>query len=396
MTSAGSTGNGSGSVGADKPLSIGLNMTFLVEDSAGAGRYARELVRAILRVEPETRMTAFLGSTAPRCPWGADIAKRVDVVRFPIPGRGFPPWHLIAQMGALPVIAALRRLDVVHGLANFIPPLSRTPTVVTILDLTWIHFPETMRRRSTLARRLLVPICARAADRVIAISEAAKRDFVETLCLDPEKIEVTALGVRKQNPDSPPRHDLRRKFRLGPEPVVLSVAQKREHKNIGNLIRAIAGVNARDVQLVLPGAPTQHESDLRALAADLGISERVHFLPWLSEHDLEGLYSLASCFVLPSFAEGFGLPILEAMSHRIPVACSNVSSMPEVGGDAALYFDPSSEEQIGRAIERLVHDQALAQELGRRGYERCDRFSWDETARRTLATYRRAIAERSQ
>jgi alpha-1,3-rhamnosyl/mannosyltransferase len=178
--------------------------------------------------------------------------------------------------------------------------------------------------------------------------------------------------------------------------VVLSVAQKREHKNIANLIRAVAGVNVRDLQLVLPGAPTAHESDLRALAAALGISERVHFLPWLSEHDLDGLYSLASCFVLPSFAEGFGLPILEAMSHRVPVACSNVSSMPEVAGDAALYFDPSSEEQIGRAIQRLVHDRALAEELGRRGYERCDLFSWNETARRTLATYRRAISENSR
>ena len=93
--------------------------------------------------------------------------------------------------------------------------------------------------------------------------------------------------------------------------------------------------------------------------------------------------------------EGFGLPILEAMQHGVPVACSNVSSLPEVAGSAALYFDPSSEEEIARAIERLLRDRGLADELVRRGYERCSVFTWDETARRTLATYRRAI-ERSR
>jgi glycosyltransferase involved in cell wall biosynthesis len=378
--------------GAQKPLSIALNLTFLVEESAGAGRYARELVRAILRVEPETCITAFVGSKAPRCPWGIDIADRIEVIRFPVPGTGFPPWHLVAQMGALPAMAARRRVDVIHGLANLVPPLSLTPTVVTILDVTWIHFPATMRRRATLARQVLVPVCARAADRVIAISEAAKRDLVRTLRLDSGKIDVTALGVRRHHPRASPPQHLRRKFGLGREPIVLSVAQKREHKNIASIIRGVAVGGVRDVQLVLPGAPTAHESELRALAAALGIADRVHFLPWLSDADLDELYGLASCFVLASFAEGFGLPILEAMSHGVPVACSNVSSMPEVAGGAALYFDPSSEEQIGRAIERLVRDRALADDLRRRGYERCDLFSWDETARRTLATYRRAIA----
>ena len=379
--------------GPREALSIGLNLTFLVEESGGAGRYARELVRAMLAVEPETRITAFVGSTAPLSPFDAEIAERVDLIRFPVRGTGLPPWHLVAQMGALPVMAARRKLDVIHGPANLVPPVSpAVPTVVTLLDVTWAHFPETMHRTATLARKVLAPLCAHAADRVIAISEAAKRDVVETLRLEPAKVDVTPLGVRRDGSrNRVPGDDLRRRFAIRPGPIVLCVAQKREHKNLARLIRAVAAIRADDVQLVLPGEPTPHERELRSLAAELGIAPRVHFPPWISEPELEGLYDLASCFVLPSFMEGFGLPILEAMQRGVPVACSNVSSLPEVAGDAAVYFDPSSEEEIARAVERLLRDRGLVDELARRGYERCALFTWDETARLTLATYRRAI-----
>jgi alpha-1,3-rhamnosyl/mannosyltransferase len=187
--------------------------------------------------------------------------------------------------------------------------------------------------------------------------------------------------------------DVRRRFGIRAGPIVLCVAQKREHKNLARLIRGVAALHDGNVQLVLAGESTPHESDLRALAAELGVAERVHFPPWISDAELEGLYETASCFVLPSFMEGFGLPLLEAMQHGLPVACSNVSSLPEVAGDAALYFDPSSEQEITRAIERLFRDRPLVDDLVRRGYERCASFTWTETARRTLATYRRAIEE---
>jgi alpha-1,3-rhamnosyl/mannosyltransferase len=120
----------------------------------------------------------------------------------------------------------------------------------------------------------------------------------------------------------------------------------------------------------------------------------VRFPDWLSDDDLEGLYSLASAFVLPSLIEGFGLPVLEAMARGVPVACSNVSALPEVVGDAALLFDPDSQDQVTSAVRRLLDDRSLADGLVVRGYERVKTFTWKRTGAASLAGYRRALAMR--
>jgi glycosyltransferase involved in cell wall biosynthesis len=147
--------------------------------------------------------------------------------------------------------------------------------------------------------------------------------------------------------------------------------------------------------LVLPGSPTEHEGELRQLADQLGVSERVHLLDWVSEEDLEGLYAAASCFVLPSFIEGFGLPILEAMLRGVPVACSRAGSLPEVAGDAALLFDPADHDEVTGAIRRLLEDRELAALLVERGRARAAAQTWRRTGEAALAGYRRAIEARS-
>jgi glycosyltransferase involved in cell wall biosynthesis len=377
-------------------LRVGLNLVYLMASSGGSGTYARELIPALLATNPRPRVTAFVSASVPeplfREPWAGEV----DWVRFPVAATGSPPWHLLAQMAAIPSIARHRRLDVVHGLANLIPPVSLgVPTVVTLLDVTWIHYPQTMERRATLGMKVLAPLCARAATRVIAISHAAKEDIAQTIGLDLDKIDVTPLGVSLENgAPALPAEVMRERLGLGPGPIALCVAQKRVHKNLERLVRAVAASTLSELQLVLPGAPTPHEDELGALAAELGIAEQVFFPGWLEDEELEGLYAAASCFVLPSLSEGFGLPILEAMRRGLPVACSNVSSLPEVAGDAALLFPPEDVPAIADAIRRLVTDEDLARELVLRGYERCRIFMWEKTAEATLASYRRAIESR--
>ena len=376
-----------------RPLAVGMNLLYLIESSGGSGRYARELIRGLLAVEPETRITCFVGPTAPASLFDEDWAGRVDWVNLRL-GRAGSPVRLVPELGAIPVLAARQGLDVVHGPANLVPPVSpRVPTVVTLLDLIWIHFPKTMARKATLAMKILAPWCARRADRVIAISQAAKEDLVATLGLPPAKIDVTPLGIRMDETASPLEEgELRKRLGIGAGPLVLCVAQKREHKTLARLVRAITPIP--DVQLVLPGEPTPYELELKALAAELGIADRVHFPAWVTQEELEGLYQAARCFVLPSFIEGFGLPVLEAMRRGVPVTCSNLSSLPEVAGDAALLFDPNDVAAITASIEKLLADEKLVSQLVARGYERCREHTWEETARRTLGAYRKAIESR--
>jgi glycosyltransferase involved in cell wall biosynthesis len=143
---------------------------------------------------------------------------------------------------------------------------------------------------------------------------------------------------------------------------------------------------------VVPGYPTPHERELRALAAELGIADRVRLPGWLPPEDLEGLYAAASCVVFPSLYEGFGLPVLEAMARGVPVACSNRSSLPEVAGDAALLFDPEDVDAIRAAVERLLGDAELRARLSEAGRGRADGFTWRRTAELTAASYERALA----
>jgi len=374
-------------------LRVGLNLVYLVEDSGGSGTYARQLLPHMLEADPSLELSAWIGSTAPdwlmREPW----ADRVRWIRLPVRGIG-SPWHMWHELVGIGLDARRRGIDLVHGLANLGPLVHPgVVTVTTILDVIWVHHPEAATLLFRSMGRILTPSVGRSSTRVLAISEAARDDIAATLHLDVEKFDVTPLGIVSPPPMrvAPEPRAVRERLGLGPEPIVLCVAAKRAHKNLHALIRAIALLGESPVQLVLPGSPNDYERELRALAHELGVEGRVHFPAWISEADLEDLYRVAACFVLPSFQEGFGLPVLEAMARGVPVACSDTSSLPEVAGDAALFFDPCEESQIAERIGRLLCDRALAKTLVERGYRRCALFTWGRTAELTLDSYRRAL-----
>ncbi len=425
-------------------MRVGLNLIFLGERAGGAGRYARELPGALLSAEPSTEIDVFISNDAPADlreePWAQDVR----LVKLPLTMHG-PPVHVPAEYLLLPALAAARRLDVLHSPANTGPAIAPgVASVVSVLDLIWLHRPEeweaSPRVHRTMRRR--VQQAARRADRIFAISQAAADDLVATLGVARERIDVTPLGVtplgvaplgvaplgvalprastgrageegtdaarvRIEQTDveraaaaqaldagrAGAAQALRAQLALGDARVVLCVAQKRPYKNLQRLVRALPALPA-DVVLVLPGAATPYEGQLRALAEELGVSERVRFPDWLSAADLESLYAISSLFALPSLIEGFGLPILEAMQRGVPVACSNTSSLPEVAGDAALLFDPERQDEVDGTIRRLLEDRALAERLRVRGRERAARFTWERTGAASLAGYRRAIAGR--
>lgn len=363
------------------PLHVGLNLVYLQPDSGGSGTYARELIRALRVVEPETRITAWVGQGAPDVDWP------VDWVRLPVKSSGSPV-HVPVELFWLGLDARRRGIDVVHGLAYATPVIAPgVATLVTILDLTWKHHPEAA---TWLARRmfgLLSPLCGRSADRVVAISETAKADLVATLGLDAGKIDVTPLGVSAAPNAAPrPEAEVRAELGLGAAPVLLSVAQMSRHKNLEAIVDALPELDG--AVAVLCGRRTDYTDELIARAAARGVADRLVVPGFVDDATLEGLYALADAFVLPSLMEGFGLPVLEAMRRGAPVACSNVSSLPEVAGDAAALFDPRSPAALVAAVARVRSEREA---FVARGRERAAAFTWEATARATLAAYRRAI-----
>jgi glycosyltransferase involved in cell wall biosynthesis len=218
----------------------------------------------------------------------------------------------------------------------------------------------------------------------LTLSESAKADIVRFLGVPSDRVDVTYLGPGIADDVAPaPEDELRNRFDLGDGPVVLSVSAKRPHKNLERLFAAIERV---DAVLLVTGYATPFETELRQKAG-----KRVRVAGWVSDEALAGLYDLSTCLAFPSLAEGFGLPVLEAMRRGLPVVCSNASSLPEVAGDAAIYFDPTDTEAMASALQHVLSDAELRARLTAAGRRQAERFSWEATARATLASYDRAL-----
>jgi glycosyltransferase involved in cell wall biosynthesis len=375
-------------------MRVGLNLTFLVARSGGAGEYARALAPALLAQRPDLRIVAFAGTSVSRADVESDWGREVEWVRWPVKGEGVP-LHLPLQLGALPLVARRKRLDVIHAPAYVVPPYSPVPTVATVHDTTWLRRPEVIPGATGVVWRRLMPFLARRADRVITGTAAARDEDVLPLGVAPERIDVVHHGVEPPRPvDGEAVSAIRERLRLGEGPVILCPAQLREHKNLATLIRAVAQLDVPAVRLVLPGAPTEHGEQLRALTAELGAEETVVFPGWIERDDLDALYATAAVVGLISFEEGFGLPVIEAMGRGVPVVCSTIAPLEEVAGDAALLVDPRDVASVAEGLRRALLDEAEVERLKRLGPPRAAEFSWARTAQGTLASYEAAIAGR--
>lgn len=267
------------------------------------------------------------------------------------------------------------------------------PTVFVPHDLQHLHHPEFFLPFERRTRAAVYPTLARQACAVIALSQDGKRDLVERLGLVAEKVHVIGWAPVLEAYATPTVSDLaavRRRHEL-PAEFVLFPAQTFPHKNHLTLLDALARLrDARGlvVPLVCPGRRSAHFSVVARRVDALGLAAQVRFLDYVPSADLAGLYRLARAVVFPSLFEGYGLPIVEAFHAHVPVACSAVTSLPELAGDAALLFDPRNPEELASALERLWTDAALRAELVARGRRRVAGLTWREVARRYRALYR--------
>ena len=371
-------------------IHVGLNLVWLTPGHHGGLEvYARELI-ARLAARPDLRLTAFVNRALG--PWPDVPSELVPVT----PARRVE-W-VRGEQQLLPRAATRAGCDVVHSLASTGPLRGPFRRVTTIHDLNYLKVPEAHFGVRGLGMRALVPAAAWRSHRIIADSASTRDDVVRHLRVRSDRVDVVPLGVGFSRAAEPrPAGELRAELALGDRAVVLSVSAKRPHKNLMRLLGALARIPAeRRPALVIPGYPTPYEAELRQRAGALGLDGDLRMLDYVSPADLEGLYALADAFVFPSLYEGFGLPVLEAMTRGVPVACSDRSSLPEVAGDAALIFDAEDEAAIAAAIERLLGDRAEAERLRGAGREQAARFTWERTAELTVASYRRALEGRAR
>jgi glycosyltransferase involved in cell wall biosynthesis len=371
---------------------LGVNALFLEPKMGGIETYVRELYPAILELRPDLRISMFVNQLGRELIAAEPWSSAVELVSHPLLGRRGT--RAVTEATLLGLIADRRACDVLHSVALTAPWRSRAASVVTVGDVTWLQHADAVPRATRLLWKTLVIPAARRADRVIAYTESAAAEVGDALEIPRDRIDVVLLGAGSETSAvAAPADELRARLALGDGPVVLSVSAFLAHKNLESLVEAMPRirVDVPDTVLVLPGNWTPRRDEVAARVAALGLRDAVVFPGWVDGVDLEGLYRLASCFVLPSLREGFGLPVLEAMHRGVPVACSDTSAIPEVAGDAAVLFDPRSSAEIAAAVTTILRDPSRAAELAQKGRERAALFTWRRTAEGTLASFERAV-----
>lgn len=295
--------------------------------------------------------------------------------------------------------AELRRrpVDVLH-VQFTAPPFSPCPVVVSLHDLSFEHLPQTFKRRSRMQLRMTVRRSARSAAQVIALSDYAREDIIATYNLPAEKVSVIPLAPPKwlrPVTDDKELQRVRQTYGINGN-YILAVGSIQPRKNLPRLIEAYSllrrGPAAGKLpQLVLVGKNAWlYQETLRSLRQS-EVRDSVILTGYVPESDLSALYSAALCFVYPSYFEGFGLPPLEAMKCGTPTIVGDRTSLPEVVGDAALLTDPFDVNAIAAAVQKIILDTDLRSELREKGFARAKQFDWNQTARRTLAVYRKAV-----
>jgi glycosyltransferase involved in cell wall biosynthesis len=292
--------------------------------------------------------------------------------------------------------AAGARARLLHIPVGIGPVRGRLPLVLTVHDVAVLQFPERFPRWFRNYAAWAMPRSIRRADAIATVSESSRRDIVEWLRIPGDRIVVIPNAVEQRPPsDDHALAATRAKFSL-PDRFVLTVGAIEPRKNLPRLLEAIASLaserGSRDVHLVHAGPPGWLADGVPEAVERLGLHDRVHFLGYVDATDLDDLYTLATVTAYPSLYEGYGLPILEAMARGSAVVTSNVSSMPEVAGGAALLVDPLRVDEIAAAIGRLWADETLQRELRARGRARASEFTIDRLARDTLALYERVAS----
>jgi glycosyltransferase involved in cell wall biosynthesis len=366
-----------------EPLAIGINALYLIPGRVGGTEiYLRGVLKALAELDAVNHYHVFTGREV-----GPDLVPRKpnfhwEPQRFASAVR---PARILWEQTGLPLRAASLRLDALLNPGFIAPMLAPCPQVTVFHDLQHKRHPEFFRWFDLPFWRLLLFASAHVSRRIVADSEATRRDVLRYYRLPESRVAVVPAGVDDAFFSIAARR--------APERFILAVSTLHPHKNLDGLLRAFAQFRRRHsgYRLIVCGLHGFFTGPLQQLREELGLTEAVEFPGWVPREELHNLFARAAAFVSPTFFEGFGIPVLEAMAAGVPLACSNIEPLAGIAGDGALLFDPHRPEDICECLFRLVEDESLAGALVARGARRARNFSWKATASQILDVLKSTI-----
>jgi glycosyltransferase involved in cell wall biosynthesis len=370
---------------------IYIDVSAAVHSRAGLGRYSETLARSVAdRLPGQVALFHNLGQ-------GGQLPSSLsDLPRRQV-GWGYKPWRmvvLLAHYGRLPFNRFVPGARLFHSTEHLLMPLRGVPTVLTIHDLIPWLFPDYHKKLNYWYLNLAMPLFCRRATAIVAVSQATRQDIVAHFGIDPAKIHVVyeAAAPHFRPPDEADIERVRREHRL-PGQYLLHLGTIEPRKNLVRLLDALLILRQKhpELRLVLVGSKGWLYDDLFARIETDRLTDVVQPLGWVSDADLPAVIGGAALAVQPSLYEGFGLPILEYMACGQVVAASRSSSHPEVGGEAAAYFDPGSSQEMAAVIDRLLEDENEYRHRRQLGLVQAQQFSWQRAAQETIAIYEQLL-----
>jgi len=357
----------------------------------GIGRYLNCLIKEILNIDKKNKYIILLNNqinqkhplnniTSP------NVTKKTVMLKGPS----------LQQNLTISSIVRKYKPDVYHHPHFDLPFLIHIPSVITVHDLKYIKHAEFFSKKQKIKSmyiKLMLQSAVKRASKVIAVSEHTKNDLIDLYRIQAEKIDVIYHGYKKFNQNENEKGILN-KSKIK-KPYILFVGERRPHKNIENLIYAFHKLTKKecnDLQLVIVGKKYTHYKKPEQLIDRLKLKDKIILTDSITDAELVQLYKNSELFILPSFYEGFGMPILEAMSFGVPVLGSNTTSIPEIISKAGLLFNPHNIDEIKKNMEKVLKNRKIRNTLIEKGKKRVKEFSWDSAASQTLEVYRQVAA----
>jgi glycosyltransferase involved in cell wall biosynthesis len=352
-----------------------------LEVDQGISIYSINLMKSVLKHDRENEYLFLYADPSRLGTFGSYPNLKEEV----LPTKSKLLWDQLA----VPRAAKRFGADIIFNTKFSVPLLSRAKSMLVLHGSEWYVHPEFYSKLDIIYNKILFPVFCGKASAISSVSQTSATDIIKFLKLDPSKVHVVHSSIAehfKTVPGDEAMMACRKKYGL-PEKFILFVGKIYPGKNFGNIVRAFRKIFDSlddDLRLVSVGDLRWSYKPELQLVKDLGLEDKVHFPGWVDQGDLPAIYRLAECFLFPSYYEGFGIPLLEAMACDCPVVTASTGSCPEIASDAALYADPNDPDKIAEQVLEVLSNDALRQEMVRLGRERVKDFSWDRAGRMTI------------